>query len=156
MVDKESYVQEIEAHSSMMYRVALTILKNDDDVKDALQEAALKAWVKRDTLRDESKFATWMTRILINECYTIRRKSRRLVPMEELPPQPCRDGDITLRLLLEALPESLRLPLVLRCAEGMDEAEIAAVLHLTRPTVRGRIHRARKMLRKELEDHAEA
>lgn len=155
-MDKERYVQEIEAHSSMMYRVALTILKNDDDVKDALQEAALKAWAKRDTLREETKFATWMTRILINECYTIRRKSRRLVLMEEMPPQPCHDGDITLRLLLETLPESLRLPLVLHCSEGMDEAEIAAALHLTKPTVRGRIHRARKMLRRELEDHAQA
>lgn len=149
-------MQEIERHSPMMYRVALTILKNDEDVKDALQEAALKAWAKRHTLRDEACFATWMTRILINECYTIRRKSSRLIPMEELPPQPWQDADVTVRILLEQLPEKLRLPLMLRCAEGMSEAEIAHVLHLSGPTVRGRIHRARKMLRKELETHEEA
>ncbi len=149
-------MQEIERHSQMMYRVALTILKNDEDVKDALQEAALKAWAKRHTLRDEARFATWMTRILINECYTIRRRSSRLIPMEELPPQPWQDADVTVRILLEQLPEKLRLPLMLRCVEGMDEAEIAQALHLSGPTVRGRIHRARKLLRKELENHEEA
>lgn len=155
-MDKETYLREIEAHGERMYRVALTILRNDEDVKDALQEAALKAWAKRHTLRDESCFATWMTRILINECYAIRRRSSRLIPLEELPPQPWQDADITLRILLEQLPEKLRLPLMLRCVEGMGEAEIAQALHLSGPTVRGRIHRARKMLRKELETHEEA
>ena len=68
-LDKERFVSEIEAHSGMLYRVAWSILRNDDDCKDALQEAAMKAWEKRGTLREPSYFRTWITRILINACY---------------------------------------------------------------------------------------
>jgi RNA polymerase sigma-70 factor (ECF subfamily) len=150
-MDQDFFVKEIEAHSAMMYRVAFTILRNSDDCGDALQEAALKAWEKRRGLRDEKFFTTWLTRILINECNNIQRKRRRIISLEEAPEQSSPPPDPTLALALQALPKKLRLPLVLRFAEGMDEAEIAKVLHLPNSTVRGRIYRAKKQLRKELE-----
>ena len=65
-MDKDFFVEEIEAHSGMLYRVAYTILRDDDACRDALQDAALKAWEKRSTLREERFFLTWITRILIN------------------------------------------------------------------------------------------
>ena len=71
---KESYIQQVAAHKEKMYRVSFTILQNDQDVQDALQEAALKAWEKQHTLRNDQYFATWMTRIVINESYQIRRR----------------------------------------------------------------------------------
>lgn len=150
-MDKDFFVREIESRGDMMYRVAFTLLRNENDCKDALQEAALKAWEKRESLREEKYFATWMTRILINECYTIQRKRRRIVSLEEAPQPTAPPPDPTLALALQALPEKLRLPLVLQHAEGMDYAEIAEVLHLPQSTVRGRIHRAKQQLRKELE-----
>ncbi len=150
-MEKDFFVKEIEARSTMMYRVAFTILRNSDDCRDALQEAALKAWEKRKSLRDEKFFKTWLTRILINECYDFQRKRRRIISLEEAPEQSSPPPDLTLALALQALPEKLRLPLVLRYAEGMDEAEIAKVLHLPNSTVRGRIYRAKQQLRKELE-----
>jgi RNA polymerase sigma-70 factor (ECF subfamily) len=150
-MEKDFFVKEIEARSEMMFRVSFTILRNSDDCRDALQEAALKAWEKRRSLKDENRFTTWITRILINECYNIQRKRRRIVSLEDVPEQSSPPPDLTLALALQALPEKLRLPLVLHFAEGMDEAEIAQVLHLTNPTVRGRIYRAKQQLRKELE-----
>lgn len=150
-MDKVTYVQHIQAHSGMMYRIALTILGNNEDCQDALQEAALKAWEKRNSLREEKFFATWLTRILINACYTIRRKKRKFVLMAQLPDQPQPPEDPTLFMVLETLPEKYRLPLVLRFSEGMDEAQIARVLHVPQSTVRGRIHRAKQKLRQELE-----
>lgn len=151
-MEKDFFVQEIEARSAMMYRVAFTLLRNTDDCKDALQEAALKAWEKRGSLRDEKFFTTWLTRILINECRNIQRKRRQIIiSLEDAPEQSSPPPDPTLALALQALPEKLRLPLVLRFAEGMNEKEIAKVLHLPNPTVRGRIHRAKLQLRKELE-----
>lgn len=150
-MEKDFFAQEIEAHGGMMYRVAFTILRNGDHCKDALQEAALKAWEKRRSLRDERCFTAWLTRILINECYNIRRKNRRIISLEEAPEQFTPPPDPTLALALKALPEKLRLPLVLHFAEGMNEAEIAKVLHLNHSTVRGRIYRAKQQLRKELE-----
>jgi len=150
-VEKDFFVKEIENRGAMMYRVAFTILRNSDDCRDALQEAALKAWEKRESLRDKKCFMTWLTRILINECHNIQRKRRRIISLEEAPEQPSLPPDPTLALALQALPEKLRLPLVLRFAEGMNEAEIAKVLHLPDSTVRGRIYRAKQQLRKELE-----
>ena len=65
-LERKFFIAEIETCSDMMYRVAWSILRNDADVQDALQDAALKAWEKRDKLRDEKFFRTWITRILMN------------------------------------------------------------------------------------------
>jgi len=148
---KEEYVHQIAAHREMMYRIAFTILKNDSDVQDALQEAALKAWEKQRTLRSESFFASWMTRILINECYSICRKKKRMTYLAELPETPVSADGVSLKMLMETLPDKLRLPFVMYHAEGMDAQEIAYALKTTPSAVRSRIHRARVQLRKELQ-----
>ena len=149
-MDKERFVSEIEAHSGMLYRVAWSILRNDDDCKDAMQEAALKAWEKRNTLRETSYFRTWITKILINACYDTQRKRRRIVSLDSIPEIPISAPDPTLAMALATLPEKLRLPLVLVFSEGMTYAEAAETLHLPLATVRGRIHRGKEQLRKEL------
>ena len=150
-MDKDFFVQEIEAHSGMLYRVAYTILRNDDACKDALQDAALKAWEKRLTLKDQRYFRTWITRILINACYDAQKKRRRIVSLEEIREPQVSPPDLSLSLALQALSEKLRLPLVLCYSEGMSYAEIAEALHLPVATVRGRIFRAKGELRKELD-----
>lgn len=152
-MDKDFFTQEIEAHSGMLYRVAYTILRNDDACKDALQDTALKAWEKRFNLREEQYFRTWITRILINTCYDTQRKRRRFVSFEELPEPSISPPDLTLALALQSLPEKLRLPLVLCYSEGMSYEEIAQTLRLPVTTVRGRIHRAKGELRKELGEY---
>ena len=146
-MDKDFFVEELEAHHAMLYRVAYTILQNDDACRDALQDTALRAWEKRHTLREDRYFRTWVTRILINTCYDTRRRHRRIVVMEEVPEQsvPPRDPGLAMAL------ERLRLPLVLHYAEGMSYAEIAEALRLPQSTIRSRLHNAREQLRKELE-----
>lgn len=151
-MDKDFFVQELEAHSGMLYRVAYTILHDDDACRDALQDAALKAWEKRGTLRERRFFRTWFTRILINTCYDTVRKRGRIVSLEEIREQAAPPPDLTLSLALHSLPEKLRLPLMLCYSEGMSYQEIAETLRLPLATVRGRIHRAKGELRKELDD----
>ena len=150
-MDKEFFVEELEAHHAMLYRVAYTILQNDDTCRDALQDTALRAWEKRHTLREDRYFRTWVTRILINACYDTRRRHRRVVVMEEIPEQSVLPQDPGLAMALEQLPERLRLPLVLHYAEGMSYAEIADALRIPQSTVRSRLHNGREQLRKELE-----
>lgn len=147
---KDTYIQQVTAHKNRMYRIAFTILKNDTDVQDALQEAALKAWEKQHTLKNDAYFATWMTRIVINESYQIRRKQKRIVYMDQLPETPVSSDGITLRLLMEALPDKLRLPFVMKYVEGMKTEDIAYALHATQSAVSSRIQRAKAQLRKEL------
>ena len=150
-MDKDSFVREMDAHGGMMFRTAYSLLRNSEDCKDAMQEAALKAWEMRGRLRDESKLTPWLMRILINACRDTQRKRKRVVPVDTIPDTPVPPEDPTLRLIIDTLPEKLRLPLVLSYAEGMDYQEIAETLQLTQTAVRGRIHRAKKELRKELE-----
>lgn len=154
-MDKDFFVQELETHSGMLYRVAYTLLHDDDACRDALQEAALKAWEKRHLLRQPQYFRTWITRILINTCYDTIRKRRRIVSLEEIREQASPPPDLTLSLALASLPEKLRLPLVLCCSEGMTYQEAADALRVSVATLRGRIHRAKGALRKELDEYPE-
>jgi len=150
-LERKFFIAEIETCSDMMYRVAWSILRNDADVQDALQDAALKAWEKRDKLRDEKFFRTWITRILINACYDTQRKRRRIVSMDEIPESTVSNApDPELALALQALPEKLRLPLVLCYSEGMSYEEAADVLRIPITTLRGRLRRGKEELRKEL------
>ena len=150
-VDRGFFIAEIETCSDMMYRVAWSILRNEADVQDALQDAVLKAWEKRDKLREEKYFRTWMTRILINVCYDTQRMHRKIVPLDKIPVQGSSAPDPDLAIALEALPEKLRLPLVLCYSEGMTYEEAADVLRIPMTTLRGRIRRGKKELRKELD-----
>ena len=150
-MDRERFIAEIEACSGMMYRVAWSILRNDADCEDALQDAALKAWEKRNRLREERYFRSWITRILINACYDTQRKRRRIVLLDEMPEQAAASPDPALAMALEAIPEKLRLPLVLCYSEGMTYEEAASALRIPVSTLRGRIHRGKNELRKELD-----
>ena len=152
---KERFMEQIDALQGRLYRIALSILRNNADVQDALQETILKAWEKQYTLRNEAYFGTWITRIAINVCKQTLRQQKRIVLMDELPETPATSDGITLKMLMECLPEKLRLPFVLQYAEGMDTAEVADTLHLTQSAVRSRIHRAELILRKELAHHDE-
>lgn len=148
-------MEQIEQLQGRLYRVALCILRNDADVQDALQETVLKAWERRHTLRNEAYFGTWVTRIAINTCKRMYRQNQRIILMEELPETPTTSDGITLKMLIECLPDKLRLPFVLYYSEGMDTDEVAGALHLTETAVRSRIHRAKIILRKELVEHDE-
>ncbi len=150
-MDKEAFAQQVIAQTDRMYRVAWAILRHEEDCRDAMQEAALRAWEKRHTLRQEQFFATWLTRILINECRNIQRRRRPLVSVEDIAEPFTPAWDPTLAMALHRLPENLRLPLVLHAVEGMTYAEVARTLHLPQATVTGRIHRAKLKLRKELD-----
>ena len=147
---REEFGAAVVAQTDRMYRVAYTLLRSDADCRDAMQEAALKAWEKRYTLKDERYFATWLIRILINACHDIQRRRLRILALEDLPEPSVPPHDPTLSMALAALPEKLRLPLELHEMEGMPYAEISRVLHIPQTTVVGRIHRAKLQLRKEL------
>ncbi len=150
-MDKAAYLAALESRQETLFRVAWAILGNRADVADALQDTALLAWQHRHKLRDERYTGTWLTRICINASRAIARKRHFVLSLEDLAHMPSPPPDLSLALQLHALPEHLRIPLVLQYAEGMAYQDIARVLKLPVSTVRGRIARAKEMLRKELE-----
>ena len=134
-----------------LYHVACAILSSESDRRDAMQETALRAWEHRDSLRNETYFKTWVTRIAVNVCRDLLKKNRRLVPMETMPEETVQPSSDDLRLTIESLPEKLRLPLVLYYLEGFSVQETARALGLPEGTVKFRLHQARKALRIELD-----
>ena len=150
-MDRNEFAARVVAQTDRMYRIAWILLRHPEDCRDAMQETALRAWEKRATLREEAYFATWLVRILINECRSIQRKRRRLVTLEEIAEPAVPPQDPALSIALQRLPEQLRLPLTLHALEGMSYEEVARTLRLPRSTIVGRIQRAKQQLKKELE-----
>ena len=80
------------------YRVAKSILKEDADCQDAVQEAVSKAFAKIDTLREKKYAKTWFIRILLNECYRMLRQRKREAAYHEFPEK--RLGSINIQICI--------------------------------------------------------
>ena len=150
---KEKFSREVLAAEGSLYRVAYSILRRNEDCADAIQEGVLKAWRKQHTLREEQFFKTWLTRIVINECYLILRRRKRETLMDEVPEQPvfAQERDGTAMAELQTLEEKYRLPIVLHVIEGYTSKEIGKMLGLPDATVRTRLMRGKAILKKRLE-----
>ena len=150
---REEFGQRITSAQGRMYRVARGYLRGEQDCLDAISEAICKAWQKRGALRDEQVFDPWLTRILIRECINIQRKQKRMIPVETLPEEAALPSDNEeLRQALDALPQKLRVPVVLHSMEGYDVKEVASILHTTKGAVCSRLFHARSRLRELLKE----
>ena len=149
-MNEQEFTQRLQDSGPMLYRVACVMLSSPEDRQDALQETAVKAWQHKGRLREEKYFTTWLTRILLNECAAIHRKNARTVPLTEGMEPAAPEKDMELRMLLDALPEKQRAPLVLHYLEGFSLEEIARVQRVPLGTVKYRLHQARKALRVEM------
>ena len=111
-MDERAFEQRVLELEPRLYRTACAILWNDADAADALQECLLKAWRKRGSLKEEACFNSWITRILINECHTLRYRLRRHKTVsfdEAVGDVPTGEPvDLGLRDALRAVPEHLR------------------------------------------------
>lgn len=157
-MDKETFTELVRQNEAKLYRMAMSYTGSLPDASDAVQEALLRAWSKRNTLRDETLFSTWLMRIVMNECKTLLRRRRRLLPFAQVPQTRLQlppDADVAYAQALMALPEKYRVPLTLHALNGYTVAQVAAMLHLPQGTVKTRISRARKQLRQEVLDDAE-
>lgn len=152
-MDQETFSQRVLAQQRRLYRIAVSYLASSADAEDAMQEALLRAWRRRNTLRDMSHFDAWLTRILVNECRTILRARKRQMPVAELPllttPAPD-ERSMDVRRALFALPEKYRMPLILTCLEGYTLQETAVLLSMPLGTVKTRVARAKKKLEEEV------
>ena len=152
-MDKTTFTRLVLNAERPLYRVARTILRCDADCEDAVQSAILAAYEKLDTLREEAYFQTWLTRILINECYRLCRAARPAVPLEEILEQAACElpPDGGLWEAVQKLPDELRLPVELYYVEGYTVPEIRKLLGIPEGTVKSRLFRARRALRTQLE-----
>ncbi len=144
---KEQFVHEISDAEKSLYRVAKSILKNDEDCADAVQNAILKAFDKLHSLKNEKYFRTWLTRILINESYRILADRREQVPYEEyMETQESISEYSEVFIALMELDDTYRVPFTLYYIEGYSTKEIAKLLKISLSNVKIRLSRARVKL----------
>lgn len=140
------------------YRLAVAILRSEDDARDAVQDAFIAAWRQIRSLRDPARFDAWLDRIVVNACRMVMRR-RRTARVRELnigpPPQDDAVADAEIvRAALKRLTVDERAVLVLHHVEDRSIEEIAAILDKPAGTVKWRLHAARTALRRAIEEEA--
>lgn len=159
----------IKANNQRLYRIARGVVRNDAEAEDIVQEAYLRAFANLSTFRGGSSLSTWLSRIVINEAIGRLRKRRRMVAMPDnpeaqiirFPLNPSDDPERTMaqRQILalveratDSLPDVYRTVFVARVIEGFSMEETADLLGLRPETVKTRLHRARALVRKALDE----
>ncbi|HWW92559.1 MAG TPA: sigma-70 family RNA polymerase sigma factor [Vicinamibacteria bacterium] len=173
--EPQAFEMLVRTHTPRLLAVAQRLLRNEEDAKDAVQEAFLNAFRSLGSFEGASRVSTWLHRIAVNVALMKLRSQRRkpeasiegLLPafLEDghhaLHPPEWRDGaDVLLerredrefiRACIDELPESHRTVLILRDVEELDPQETARALGVTENVVKVRLHRARQALRSLLE-----
>jgi RNA polymerase sigma-70 factor, ECF subfamily len=163
-------------YNQRLYRVARGVVRDDAEAEDVLQEAYVCAFAALPGFRGDAGLATWLTRIVLNEAVGRVRRRRPIVELEALdravetgdsrvimfpgvspgadPEQAAARSEV--RRLLEGavddLPEAFRMVFVMRDIDEMSIEETAATLGILPETVKTRLHRARRLLRKNLDE----
>jgi RNA polymerase sigma-70 factor, ECF subfamily len=170
--DVEAFTKLVGVHSSLVYRVALRMLGNVE-AQDASQEVWIRVWRNIKSFRGESTFSTWLYRIAVNTCLSVRQREARRGEREYsgdelpyLPEPPGGDADPETATLsaerrdeiqaaLQHVRAEHRAALVLRHMEGLSYAEIAEVLEVPDGTAKGWVSRGRAAMLIALteEDH---
>ena len=166
---KEGDVNEIgkiiQENVQAMYRVAFGILKNEDEIYDAISNTTIIVFEKIGTLKKEELFKTWLTRILINECYKIYNQNQKVIYLENCAPKSLDNLQYTekdrleeqdARDLLNNLSKDLKETVMLYYFEDFSVKEVAEILNIPEGTVKSRLSKARKDLEKILIKNEEA
>ncbi len=164
----------IRQNNRRLFRVARAIMKDDNEAEDVVQESYVRAFTRLDEFRAESSLSTWLTRIVANEAYGRLRRRRimvdwesaeatqkveaQIIPFSSWSSQPDPERTMAqheinqiLERAIDGLPEPFRIVLVARLVEEMSIEETADLIGVRPETVKTRLHRARLLLRKDLE-----
>lgn len=152
MAEQRSFEQNIREYAPNMYRLALAMLRNEQDAEDAVGEAVLRAYEKRRTLRDQERFKPWIMQITANEARKIYRRNKRIVPVEDMEAyMPVfRSESHELWDVVMRMDQAYREVILLYFYERFSVREIGAVLRIPEGTVKSRLFRGKKLLREEL------
>ena len=154
--EKEFFCECIRQHEKSMYALAFSILKNENDAADIMQEAILKAYCNMDNLQDKKKFKSWILSIVHNTAIDFLRKHRETVDIEDQwdisAPEPPIDmaAKLTVREAVQKLKPPYRTVVVLFYYDNLSIQKISDITSTPAVTVRQQLSRARKMLAKLL------
>lgn len=171
--DESALRSIMQSNNRRLYRIARGILRNDSEAEDVVQETYVRAFTHLQDFRGDSSLATWLARIAMNEALGRLRRQRPGVEWTSLPPGTLEAQIIQFPLsaasedpeksmaqreiqhvvehAIDELPDAFRIVFITRVIEGMNVEETAEILGLKPETVKTRLHRARTMLRDNVE-----
>ena len=154
--DEQAFAELIEQYKLPIYKTAKSILKDEDDVCDAIQDTALSIYKNIPNLKNEEYFKTWVIRITINKCYDILKKHKlnneKMLKAQEDVSELHTNFDnkvilqTDLQTTLELLEEDLKIVTVLYYYNDLSISEISDILNIPKGTVKSRVFRAREKL----------
>lgn len=176
--DDAAFERLVRVHGGRMLAVARRLLRDEEEARDAVQEALLAAFRSIGRFQGSCRLATWLHRIVVNAAL-MRLRSRQRKPEEaidDLLPKFAEDGHrvdhsapgwaepadvllqrgevrVLVRRCIDRLPESYRTVLLFRDIEGLGTGEVAELLGVTENAVKIRLHRARQALRTLLDPY---
>lgn len=173
--ERDAFRVIMQRANQQLFRVARSIVRDDAEAEDVVQEAYARAFAAISTFRGEASITTWLTRITLNEARGRLRRRRPMVALQHLEaaqdtgvlimpfPTPAGAGNpeadaarAEIRKLIERaideLPEAFRTVFIMRDVQECNIEETAASLDLNPETVKTRLHRARRLLRQALDE----
>lgn len=152
--DKEAFMRLIDGIKFKLYKTGMSILKNDDDTCDAIQETLINAYEKIHTLKDDQCFDSWIIKILIFKCYDIIRKNQKIIKTNEkleakaevFYEMYCEESE--LEIILKQIDKDLKMVVVLYYYDDLSISSISNILNIPEGTVKTRLLRARKAIEK--------
>ena len=163
--DHDAFRVLVERYQDRAFGLALRVMRDEEQARDAVQDAFLKVYRSLDRFEGRSSFGSWIQRIKVNHCLNFLRKRKGRVfvdvqdPVTETEPDlaaaataerdvAAQDERERIRLVLDELPETLRVPLIMRDLDGMAYQEIADGLGVGLSAVKMRIKRGREEFRR--------
>ena len=166
--DSEDFDAIVEKHSDFVYNVAFRVMGSPQEAEDVAQDAFLSAYRAYDRFRGQSQLTTWLYRITMNAALMRLRKTKKartlthtgideveVIDWTKNPHKDALDSELgdKLREGIDLLEPDLRAALVLRDVQGLSNAEAAEALDITVSALKSRLHRARMIVRRYLEDY---
>lgn len=161
---KQLFEVIIRRYNQRLFRIGMSVLGNDAEAEEAMQAAYINAYEHLSQFEFRSAFGTWLTRIMLNQCYKARRDHLRASPIpqdsENLINMKTPENIMASKELSEvlenaigALPEKYRLIFVLREVEALSVKETAEIAGIQSANVKVRLNRAKTMLRDSLHSY---
>ncbi|NJD23179.1 MAG: RNA polymerase sigma factor [Melioribacter sp.] len=161
--NRNDYEFIMRRYNERLYRIGISILKDESDVEDIMQETYIKAYKNLETFKQQSKFSTWLTRIMVNESLAklkYRKRFEQLGDTEtdntpsyfthsETPEKQFMQKELRgiIENAVKSLPQKYQTVFMMREIENMNVQETAKSLNITNENVKVRLHRAKELLK---------
>src|SRR3954468_19595789 len=160
--DADAFRIIMQLHNQRLYRIARGLADDDSEAEDIVQEAYVSAFVHFAEFRGEAALSTWLCRIVVNEALgRLRRKRRSAAFAKSASSANSDDPERTVaqrqilslvERAIDTLPLAYRVVFIARAIEGLSNDQTAELLGLRPETVRTRLHRARRLIRRQVDE----